>query len=131
MEISVWSNVRHLGLSSRSLSYQRLAINTRIETDSTDLRVHFTPLLWSEYSLYFGKCTPFIGIVAVIYHSLCSVKGWVVNTRVIYGHMDRFHEDTVWWQSYIWLQASSPAASCFLFIMVHNEKLGHSFGKVI
>lgn len=43
-------------------------------------------------------------------------------------YMDSFEDSLM---AELHLAASKQSVLCFLFLMVHNEKLGHSFGKVI
>lgn len=76
-----------------------------------------------------GKCAPFIGIVTVIYHNLSAVKGRLVNA---YIYVDIWTVLKTQFDGRVTdLAASKQSVLCFLFLMVHNEKLGHSFGKVI
>lgn len=78
--------------------------------------------------LNYGKCAPFIGIVTVIYHNLSAVKGRLVNA---YVYVDIWTVLKTQLMAELHLAASKQSVLCFLFVMVYNEKIGHSFGKVI
>lgn len=64
----------------------------------------------------------------MIYHNLCAVKDRLVNTRI---YMDILTVLNNQFDGRVTFGCKQAVSIVFFFIMVHNEILGHSFGKVI